>query len=64
MDQKQLHIDVWDGDSLLHLGTACVDMKMALRQGKSAIALEQDVDIVWNEVGYIYQRAEFLNVTF
>ncbi len=50
MDNKQLYVDVWDGDSLLHLGTACVDLRAALRQGKSAVLIEDDVDIIWNEV--------------
>ncbi|KAJ3342983.1 Nephrocystin-4 [Kappamyces sp. JEL0680] len=49
MEQKQLFIDVWDGDSLLLLGTACVDLKAALRQGRSSVSVDEDVDITWNE---------------
>lgn len=50
MDQKQLYIDVWDGSSLLHLGTACVDLKMGLRQGRPAVTVDHEVDIMWHEV--------------
>jgi nephrocystin-4 len=50
LDQKQLHIDVWDGDSLLHMGTACLDLKPLLRQGKSGVQYDDDIDIMWTEV--------------
>jgi hypothetical protein len=50
LDDKHLYIDMWDGDSLLYLGTACVDLKCALRQGKDGVSFEDDVDIMWNEV--------------
>ncbi|KAJ3031857.1 UNVERIFIED_CONTAM: Nephrocystin-4 [Siphonaria sp. JEL0065] len=49
LNQKSLHFDVWDGDSLLHLGAAVVDLKPALRQGKNGVAYDDDVDIVFTE---------------
>jgi nephrocystin-4 len=50
LDQKQLHIDVWDGDSLLHMGTACLDLKPLLRQGQPGVQFDDDIDIMWTEV--------------
>ncbi|KAK5666070.1 hypothetical protein QVD99_007683 [Batrachochytrium dendrobatidis] len=47
--QSNMFIDVWDGDTLLHLGSGCVNLKPALRQGRSSIYFEDDVDIVWSE---------------
>ncbi|KAI9340885.1 hypothetical protein BDR26DRAFT_342199 [Obelidium mucronatum] len=49
MNQKSLHFDVWDGDSLLHLGAAVVELKPALRQGRNGVAYDDDVDIVFTE---------------
>ncbi|KAJ3381099.1 Nephrocystin-4 [Entophlyctis sp. JEL0112] len=49
LNQKSLHIDVWDGDSLLHLGAAVVELKPALRQGRSGVLYDDDVDIVFTE---------------
>ncbi|KAI8901135.1 hypothetical protein BC833DRAFT_579101 [Globomyces pollinis-pini] len=48
LDQKQLFIDIWDGDTLHHLGMACLDLKSMLRQGADAVMMDQDVDIIWN----------------
>ena len=30
LSQQSLHIDVWDGDSLLLIGSCCVDLKVCL----------------------------------
>ncbi|KAJ3034128.1 Nephrocystin-4 [Rhizophlyctis rosea] len=49
--QNQLHIDVWDGESLLHVGTAGMSLKHALRQGRSAVEVDEVVDIVVEERG-------------
>ncbi|KAI9003253.1 hypothetical protein BC832DRAFT_99374 [Gaertneriomyces semiglobifer] len=46
MAEKELTIDVWDGDSLLHIGTANVKLKDVLRQGLKAVAMDVDVDVV------------------
>ena len=50
LNQKQLYIDVWDGESLLHIGTACLNLKPLLRQGKSAVTFDDDIEIMWTEV--------------
>ena len=50
MSQNQVYVDVWDGDSLLHLGVCSVPIKAALRQGRSAIQVDEDVDIIWTEL--------------
>ncbi|KAJ3035882.1 Nephrocystin-4 [Rhizophlyctis rosea] len=49
MAQNQLHIDVWDGESLLHVGSATAELKLALRQGRSAVEFDETVDIVMEE---------------
>ena len=54
LDDKQLYLDMWDGDSLHYLGTACVDLKSALRQGKDGVSFEDDVDIMWHEVHFSF----------
>ncbi len=50
MSQNQVYVDVWDGDSLLHLGVGSVPVKSALRQGRSAVQVDEDVDIIWTEL--------------
>lgn len=47
---NKLFVDIWDGDTLLYLGTAIVNLENALRQGRSAVSFEQDVDIKYTEV--------------
>jgi hypothetical protein len=49
MAQKQLFIDVWDGDTLLHLGSSYLDLRTGLRQGKAGVTVTEDIDIVWNQ---------------
>ena len=49
MSQNQVYVDVWDGDSLLHLGVCSVPIKATLRQGRAAIQVDEDVDIIWTE---------------
>lgn len=49
MAQKQLYIDVWDGDTLLHLGTSCLDLRTGMRQGKAGVVVNEDVDIMWHQ---------------
>ncbi|KAJ3416505.1 Nephrocystin-4 [Chytridiales sp. JEL 0842] len=46
---KSMNIDVWDGDSLLYLGAASVELRPALRQGKPGVYFDEDVDIVLTE---------------
>ena len=42
---KTLYIDVWDGDSLMQMGTVAVDLRQLLRQGEPFVknALEYDI---------------------
>ncbi|KAI8833131.1 hypothetical protein BJ741DRAFT_666768 [Chytriomyces cf. hyalinus JEL632] len=49
LNSKTLHLDVWDGDSLLHLGAAVIELKPMLRQGKGGVMYDDDVDIVFTE---------------
>ncbi|KXZ51260.1 hypothetical protein GPECTOR_13g747 [Gonium pectorale] len=43
---KTLHLDVWDGESLLQLGTASVDLQPLLRQGREFAELLLEVPIL------------------
>ncbi|GIL84279.1 hypothetical protein Vretimale_15928 [Volvox reticuliferus] len=43
---KTLHLDVWDGESLLQLGTASVDLQPLLRQGRDFSELLVEVPIL------------------
>ncbi|KAG2438730.1 hypothetical protein HXX76_005275 [Chlamydomonas incerta] len=43
---KTLHLDVWDGDSLLQVGTASVDLQPLLRQGRDFAELLVEVPIL------------------
>jgi nephrocystin-4 len=50
LKNNMLFIDIWDGDSLLYLGTASVELKNLLRQGKPAVTYDEHVDIILLEV--------------
>ena len=64
MTQNYLYIDVWNADTFMHMGSACVNLKYGLRQGHSGVYFEDDVDIVWNEVKQAHSNVFFecLNV--
>ncbi|KAL2917974.1 hypothetical protein HK105_202388 [Polyrhizophydium stewartii] len=47
--RNSLFIDVWDGDTMLHLGSGCIDLRPCMRQGQAGVYFEDDVDIVWSE---------------
>ncbi|KAK2557771.1 Nephrocystin-4 [Acropora cervicornis] len=46
---QTLHIDVWDGDSLLLIGSAAFQLKHLLRQGREAVIIGQELDVVLSE---------------
>ncbi|KAM3617205.1 uncharacterized protein V6R79_003322 [Siganus canaliculatus] len=41
-----LHIDIWDSDSLLLIGSTAVELKYMLRQGKSAVQALHEVEVL------------------
>jgi hypothetical protein len=48
---KTLHIDVWDADSLLLIGSACVPLRRLMRQGESIAKCSLECDIIDCESG-------------
>ena len=48
---QSLHIDVWDGDSLMLVGSATVPVRFLLRQGKEAIQMTLELDVFSTEYG-------------
>ena len=44
-----MFIDVWDGESLHLIGTATLQLKELLRQGKEAVQCTYELDIISTE---------------
>ena len=49
LHQQKLHINMWDGDSLLPIGSTFVYLKYLLRQGQAAVQVSQQVDVSFME---------------
>lgn len=47
--QQRLYIDMWDGDSLLLIGSTSIALKDLLRQGKPAVQVSEELDVVFME---------------
>ena len=49
LHQQKLYIDMWDGDSLLLIGSTSINLKYLLRQGQPAVQVSQELDVVFSE---------------
>ena len=49
LHQQRLYIDMWDGDSLLLVGSTSIALKYLLRQGNPAVQVSQELDIIYSE---------------
>lgn len=47
--EHSLQIDAWDGDSLLLVGSAAVKLKHLLRQGRTAVQIHHELEIITME---------------
>ncbi|NWT19383.1 NPHP4 protein, partial [Vireo altiloquus] len=47
--EHSLQIDVWDGDSLLHVGSAAVKLEPLLRQGQMAVRTYHELEVATTE---------------
>ncbi|XP_075695596.1 nephrocystin-4 [Rhinoderma darwinii] len=46
---QTLQIDIWDGESLLLIGSAAVEMKHLLRQGRTAVQVSHELEVITTE---------------
>eukprot|EP00727_Mastigamoeba_balamuthi_P007182 m51a1_g3084 putative nephrocystin-4 isoform x4 (1349) ;mRNA; r:57935-63195 len=49
MAQRTLQVDVWDGDTLFHLGSANIDLRPIMRRGRPAVQFTECYDVVFHE---------------
>uniref|UniRef100_A0A8C5UD30 Nephrocystin 4 n=1 Tax=Malurus cyaneus samueli TaxID=2593467 RepID=A0A8C5UD30_9PASS len=47
--EHSLQIDIWDGDSLLHVGSAAVKLEPLLRQGQTAVRTYHELEVATTE---------------
>ncbi|XP_044134304.1 nephrocystin-4 isoform X2 [Bufo gargarizans] len=46
---QTFQVDIWDGESLLLIGSAAVEMKHLLRQGRTAVQVSHELEVITTE---------------
>ena len=46
LSYKNLYVDVWDGDSLMQIGSIAVEMRGLLRQGERVVKVANEYDVI------------------
>ncbi|KAJ3107236.1 Nephrocystin-4 [Phlyctochytrium planicorne] len=49
LNSTSLSVDIWDGDSMIYVGNAVLELRHCLRQGQGGVIAEYDVDIILPE---------------
>jgi hypothetical protein len=52
---SSLYVDVWDADSLLHLGTCGIPLRRLMRQGQRVVKQAAECDVINAELGAVSQ---------
>jgi hypothetical protein len=60
---KTLYIDVWDGESLMCMGTVAVDLRQLMRQGEPYVKNAMEYDVISSKENGVSMRSGHLSNT-